>query len=123
MSLSPAAALSGVSKTFRPGVRALDGVDVEVRRGEVVALIGANGSGKSVLFRLVLGQLEALEGSVRVGPSTKIGYYAQEHETLEAWLDRTPLALVRDVAPMFEGAAVAFLLKFSFSYEQLEFGR
>ena len=95
------------------------GVDLLIRHGERVGLIGANGSGKSVLFRLVLGQLEALEGSVRVGPSTKIGYYAQEHETLADWLDRTPLALVRDVAPMFEGAAVAFLLKFSFSYEQL----
>jgi ATP-binding cassette subfamily F protein 3 len=95
------------------------GVDLLVRHGERVGLIGANGAGKSVLFQLVLGNMEPLEGIVRVGPSTRIGYYAQEHETLDAWLDRTPLERVRDVAPMSEGAAVSFLLKFLFRYEQV----
>jgi len=95
------------------------GVDLLIRHGERVGLIGANGAGKSVLFQAVLGGLEPLDGSVRVGPSTRMGYYAQEHETLEAWLDRTPLERVRDVSPMSEGAAVSFLLKFLFRYEQL----
>src|SRR5690606_9283199 len=45
--------------------------------------------------------------------------YSQEHETLSAWLDKTPLDRVRDVRPMPEGEAVAFLLKFQFKYEQL----
>ncbi|MBZ0300746.1 MAG: ATP-binding cassette domain-containing protein, partial [Anaerolineae bacterium] len=54
-----------------------------------------------------------------IGPSTQIGYYSQEHETLQEWLDRTPLDRVRDVRPMPEGEAVAFLLKFQFRYEQL----
>ncbi len=98
--------------------RVLDGVDLLVRHGERVGLIGPNGSGKSLLFRLVLGELEPQGGSIRVGPSTRIGYYAQEHQTLEAWLDRTLLALVRDTQPMTEAAGVAFLLRFLFSYEQ-----
>jgi ATP-binding cassette subfamily F protein 3 len=94
-------------------------VDLLVRRGERVGLIGANGAGKSVLFQLVLGQLAPLSGAVSIGPSTRVGYYAQQHETLDAWLDRTPLERVRDVAPMSEGAAVSFLLKFLFRYEQV----
>jgi len=94
-------------------------VDLLVRHGERVGLVGPNGVGKSVLFRLVLGELEPLDGTIRVGPSTQIGYYAQEHQTLDAWLDRCPLERIRDIRPMAEGAAVTFLLKFLFSYEQL----
>ena len=90
-----------------------------VRHGERVGLIGPNGAGKSVLFRLILNQMEPLEGQVKIGPSTQVGYYSQEHETLGEWLDRTPLDRIRDIRPMPEGEAVAFLLKFQFQYEQL----
>ncbi|MFN8372505.1 MAG: ATP-binding cassette domain-containing protein [Anaerolineae bacterium] len=89
-----------------------------VRHGERVGLVGANGAGKSVLFKLVLGQLEPLEGMVKVGPSTRVGYYAQEHQTLAQWGSKTPLELLRDVKPMPEATAVNLLLKFTFSYEQ-----
>ncbi len=82
-------------------------------------MIGPNGAGKSVLFRLILGKLEPLAGEIKIGPSTQIGYYAQEHQTLRDWLDRTPLDRIRDIRPMPEGEAVAFLLKFQFKYEQL----
>jgi len=89
-----------------------------LRHGERVGLIGPNGSGKSVLFRLILGELEPLEGEIKIGPSVQIGYYAQEHQTLLPWWNRTPLELIRDVAPKSERDAVAFLLKFLFTYEQ-----
>ncbi len=89
-----------------------------IRHGERVGLIGPNGAGKSVLFNLILGQLPPLEGDIVIGPSTRIGYYAQEYQTLADWLDRTPLELVRNINPTHEGAAVAFLLKFLFTYEQ-----
>jgi len=71
-----------------------------------------------VLFRLIRGELDPLAGEIRVGPSTRIGYYAQEHQTLAPWLDRTPLELIRDVAPKSEENAVALLLKFLFTYDQ-----
>ena len=48
----------------------------------------------------------------------RIGYYAQQHETLAAFAQRTPIDLIRDVQPMAEGAAVNKLLKYAFSYEQ-----
>jgi ATP-binding cassette subfamily F protein 3 len=94
------------------------GFNLLVRHGERVGLVGANGAGKSVLFRLILGQLEPLAGVVKVGASTRIGYYSQEHQTLNGWGEKTPIDLLRDVKPMPEGAAVNLLLKFTFSYEQ-----
>ncbi len=90
-----------------------------LRQGERVGLIGPNGTGKSALFRAILGEIEPFSGQVKIGPSTRIGYYAQEHQTLDAWLDRTPLELVRDIRPMPEGAAVAHLLKMAFIYDQV----
>ncbi len=87
-----------------------------LRHGERVGLVGPNGAGKSVLFRLILGELAPTEGVIKIGPSVKIGYYAQEHQTLAPWLNRTPIERIRDLAPMGEGETVAFLGKFLFSY-------
>jgi len=89
-----------------------------LQHGERVGLVGANGAGKSVLFKLILGQIAPLDGSIRIGPSARVGYYAQEHETLSDWLDRTPIARVCDQVALSEGGAVSFLGKFLFSYEQ-----
>jgi ATP-binding cassette subfamily F protein 3 len=93
-------------------------LDLLVSHGERVGLVGPNGAGKSVLFKLLLGELTPLDGEIKIGPSSRVGYYAQEHQTLEAWWDKTPLDFIRDVAPTPEGSAVAFLLKMLFSYEQ-----
>ena len=93
-------------------------LDLLVQHGERIGLIGPNGAGKSLLFRLILGDLAPLDGVIKIGPSTRIGYYAQEHETLDDWLKRTPIELIRDIRPMAEGAAVTQLLKFAFTYEQ-----
>ncbi|UUZ92862.1 sugar ABC transporter ATP-binding protein [Paenibacillus sp. P25] len=57
--------MKGISKTF-PGVRALQGVDFEVRGGEIHALLGANGAGKSTLMKILSGAYEADEGSVLI---------------------------------------------------------
>ncbi|MCB9450413.1 MAG: ABC-F family ATP-binding cassette domain-containing protein [Anaerolineaceae bacterium] len=109
--------LKNVAMGFGDDLLFLD-VNLLIKHGERVGLVGPNGAGKSVLFRLILGQLEPLEGEIKIGPSSQIGYYSQEHQTLAAWLDRTPLELVRDIKPMSEGDGVAFLLKFRYTYEQ-----
>lgn len=93
-------------------------VDFLVRHGERVGLVGANGAGKSVLFKLVMGDMEPFDGVVKIGQSTRVGYYAQEHQTLEAFLDKTAIDFIRDVAPVKEDEAVAFLIKLLFTYEQ-----
>ena len=89
-----------------------------LRHGERVGVIGPNGAGKTVLLRLILGELEALAGEIKLGPSIRIGYYSQEHQTLDAWLDRAPLDLIRNIQNSSEATAVNFLLRMAFSYEQ-----
>jgi ATP-binding cassette subfamily F protein 3 len=95
-----------------------EGLNFTLRHGERVGLVGENGAGKSVLFRLITGQYQPFDGEIRLGPSVQLSYYSQEHERLAPWLDRTPLELIRDLAPKSEESATAFLLKFLFSYEQ-----
>lgn len=94
------------------------GLDFLLRHGERVGLVGPNGAGKSVLFKLILGEMEPLEGVIKVGPSIRLGYYSQEHQTLSGWLHRTPIELVRDLKAYSEGEAVTFLIKMLFSYDQ-----
>jgi ATP-binding cassette, subfamily F, member 3 len=108
--------IKGLSMAFDDDLLFMD-LNLLVRHGERVGLVGPNGAGKSVLVRLILGELEPLEGTIRVGPSTRIGYYSQEHQTLAGWLHRTPIERIRDLAPIGEGEAVAFLGKFLFSYD------
>ena len=110
--------INGLTMAFGDDLLLMD-LNLLIQHGERVGLIGPNGAGKSVLLRLILGQLEPLEGEIRIGPSTQMGYYAQEHQTLHPWWDRTPLELIRDTAPKSEGNAVAFLLKMLFTYEQI----
>jgi ATP-binding cassette subfamily F protein 3 len=94
----------------------LTGLDLLIWRGERVGMVGPNGAGKSLLFRLILGQETPTGGEIKIGPSVSIGYYAQEHETLD--YGRTLLDTVRHAAPLSEQAAVSFLGRFLFTYEQ-----
>jgi len=94
----------------------LAGLNLLVWRGERVGLVGPNGAGKSLLYRLILGQETPSGGEIRIGPSVKIGYYAQEHDILD--YDRTLIDTVRNMAKLSENGAVSFLGRFLFSYDQ-----
>ena len=59
--------------------------DIEIKRGEKVALIGRNGEGKTTLMRIIMGQLSPAAGEVRTGHNVQIGYFAQNQEDI---LDR-----------------------------------
>ena len=95
----------------------LAGVDLLLWHGERAGLLGSNGSGKSVLFRCVLGREEPTGGLIKVGPSVRVGYYAKEHETLDP--DKTLIEEVRQVRPMYEQQAVSLLGRFLFPYEMV----
>jgi ATP-binding cassette subfamily F protein 3 len=95
----------------------LAGVDLTVVHGERVGFVGANGAGKSVLLKTVVGELEPTEGEVWVGPSIRIGYLAQDQETLDP--EASPLDTVRLAHRCSEGEAVSLLMKFLFPYEQV----
>ncbi len=107
--------IQGVRKSFDSN-HVLRGVDLLVRHGERVGLVGPNGAGKSLLLRMILGQDAATAGEIVVGPSVSIGYYAQQHETLD--YSQTLIGTIRRAAPMTEQGAVAFLGKFLFGYRQ-----
>ncbi|MEL6306850.1 MAG: ATP-binding cassette domain-containing protein, partial [Chloroflexota bacterium] len=94
-------------------------LDFLLRHGERVGIVGPNGAGKSVMMKLMLGEYNPTEGQVKIGPSTSIGYYSQEFQTLDAWLDKTPLDLIHRHKLGSEGAAVSFLLKMAFQYDQV----
>src|SRR5687767_11759856 len=58
--------ISGVSKTYASGFRALKKIDLEIHRGEIFALLGPNGAGKTTLISLVCGIVTPTEGKVLV---------------------------------------------------------
>ncbi len=89
-----------------------------LRHGDRLGLIGPNGAGKTVLARLILGELQPVRGRIYLGPSIRVGYYSQEHQTLWDWLERTPLDLIRNLQNSSESNAINFLLRMAFSYEQ-----
>ncbi|MBN1873874.1 MAG: ABC-F family ATP-binding cassette domain-containing protein [Anaerolineae bacterium] len=92
------------------------GLNLRIWHGERVGLIGENGTGKSVLFRCILGQEEPTNGIIKIGPSVQIGYYAQQHETLDP--NRTLIEEIWEAKSMSEHAAVNFLRRFLFPYER-----
>ena len=55
---------------------------IEVRRGEKVALVGRNGEGKTTLMRVIMGELDPMSGDSKVGYNVNIGYYAQNQEDI-----------------------------------------
>jgi ATP-binding cassette subfamily F protein 3 len=108
--------LDGISKSF--GVRRIfSDVNQTIWHGERVGLIGANGAGKSVLLRMILGQEQPDAGEIKIGPSISIGHYAQEHETLD--FNQTVVDAVRYAGEMSESRATAFLLHYLFTYRQV----
>ena len=85
-----------------PGKVVFSKADIEVKRGEKVALIGRNGEGKTTLMRIITGELSPIEGEARVGYNVSMGYYAQNQEdildkSLTVWetLDRIAVGDIR----------------------------
>ena len=107
--------LVGVHKSYESRV-ILNNENLLIRHGERVGLVGANGSGKSVLFRLILGIEQPDLGEIMIGPSVKIGYYAQEHETLD--FSQTLIESIRRTGNLTEATAVAILIRYLFNYQQ-----
>lgn len=110
--------LEKVVKTFENGRTIFSGLNLILWHGERVGLVGPNGAGKSVLLKQLLSPDGVSGGQIKIGPSSKIGYYAQEHETLD--YDQTLIDAIRLTAPVSRETAVAFLHRFLFTYDQMQ---
>lgn len=73
--------VSELSKSFPPLIL-FEGISFEIKRGERVALIGNNGTGKTTILKIITGLLEADRGTIKTGSNVHIGYYDQEHHVL-----------------------------------------
>ncbi len=87
---------------------------LELHRGERIALLGPNGSGKTSLLRTILGELRPLRGQARLGHQVQIGYYAQGHDKLN-WNATVLEELTRASPNLGEAAARNLLGRFLFS--------
>ncbi|MFG2643854.1 ABC-F family ATP-binding cassette domain-containing protein [Streptomyces sp. NPDC048370] len=97
---TPLGALS-LTKSYGGGRPVLDGVDLAVDRGTRLVVLGLNGAGKTTLLRLLAGVEVPDSGRVVRGHGLRIGYFAQEHETLD--LGHTVRANLSAAAPHFRG--------------------
>ena len=73
--------IKGVGKAFGEK-RIFAGAEFTIERGQKIALVGRNGEGKTTFARMLIGELEATEGDIKVGANVNIGYYAQNQDDL-----------------------------------------
>lgn len=75
--------VEGLSKSFG-SLSLFSGIHMDIKRGEHVAIIGDNGTGKTTILKIINGLLEADEGTITLGSNVHIGYYDQEHHVLHS---------------------------------------
>jgi len=108
----------GLSKSYG-SLEIFTGVDLAIDRGTKVVVLGLNGAGKTTLLRLLGGMEKPDTGTVEPGHGLRLGYYAQEHETLDH--DASVWENIRHLAPDTGAQELRNLLgSFLFTGEQLD---
>lgn len=95
--------VEGLSKAFGP-LSLFKNLNFEIKRGERVALIGNNGTGKTTILKILNGLLDADEGSFCLGTKVKIGYYDQEHHVLH--MEKTLFEEISDTYPNLDNTRI-----------------
>ena len=95
------------------------GINIGLHRGEVLGIIGGNGTGKTTLLKALLGQIPELDGRIVWGTKTNIGYYSQSLDDL--YEGNTILLELRRIAPTVETVELrSFLARFLFFGEDVD---
>jgi len=97
----------------------IKGLEVGVSRAQKIGIVGPNGAGKTTLLRLIQGELKLDSGTIDVKPGVQIGYFHQDHRSLN--FDLTPVEQVRLLKPRMDyGDIRALLGRFQFTSEMVE---
>lgn len=83
-------------------------LNFEIKKGEKVAIIGDNGTGKTTILKIINHILEADQGEIALGVKVKIGYYDQEHQVLH--MDKTLFDELQDTYPNMDNTAIRNVL-------------
>lgn len=97
----------GLAKSF-PGQPLFSNVDFSIKRGERVAIIGSNGTGKTTLLKIINGLTEADDGELELGSKVQIGYYDQEHHVLN--MEKTIFEEISDTYPYLTNTEIRNVL-------------
>ncbi len=90
--------IDGLTKAYGDHKVFANPVNLTVRRGEKIGIIGVNGAGKTTLLRMMAGEIPHDKGTIKIGSGIDVGYYAQHHaDTLD--MDATILEIVARAAP------------------------
>ena len=109
---------SGLSRSYG-SLEIFAGVDLAVDRGSRVVVLGLNGAGKTTLLRLLAGIDPPDAGAVQPGHGLRLGYYAQEHETLDP-ADTVLAAMHRAAPQLTDTGARSVLGSFLFSGDDVD---
>ena len=99
--------VDGLSKSW-PGQSLFHNLKFDVKRGERVAIIGANGTGKTTILKIINGLVEADSGDIAMGSNVHIGYYDQEHHVLD--MEKTIFEEISDAYPTLTGTRIRNVL-------------
>ena len=99
--------VSHLSKSFGSN-HLFDDISFEIKRGERVALIGANGTGKTTILKIINGIIDADSGTCRLGANVTCGYYDQEHQVLD--MNKTIFDEIQDTYPDMNNTKVRNVL-------------
>jgi ATP-binding cassette subfamily F protein 3 len=94
----PLMTLDQVAVGYEPGKPILKKLDLRLDPDDRIALLGANGNGKSTFVKLLAGKLDPMEGEIRRSQKIRVGYFAQ-HQTEELDVDATALIMMERAAP------------------------
>jgi len=99
--------VENLSKSFGSN-RLFSGISIDIKRGEKVALIGNNGTGKTTMLKIINHMLPADTGEIRLGAKVMIGYYDQEHQVLHP--DKTIFSEISDAYPSLDNTKIRNVL-------------
>ena len=95
--------IEGLTKSFG-SQKLFENIGMDIKRGEHVAIIGDNGTGKTTILKIINGLLDADAGSITLGANVHIGYYDQEHHVLH--MEKTLFEEISDTYPYLNNTEI-----------------